>query len=268
MIRSVLSTAAALALAACAASVPVAPRPAASAVPAAMADPSLASPPRTDLKGYLGRDALDGVALLGPPPAPDSPRGQADRATYLETRALAGSARWRQAQRDNDLWYGGALSRYACALGAEISEAATPATMRLLERVELDTRTVGTPAKSLYNRVRPPIGDERPICIPREDWLKTNGSYPSGHANVGWAWGLILGELVPARASKVIEAGREVGQSRVICGVHYQSDVEAGRILGAAMVSRLHADPAFLRDLAAAKRELARAKAPAQNCPA
>lgn len=234
----------------------------------APADPSMASPPHTELKGYLGPRALDGIAILGPPPAPDSARGQADREIYLETRALAGTPRWREAQRDNDLWYGGALQRYSCALGVDIGRRATPATLRLLQRVELDTRTVGTPAKTLYNRVRPPIGDERPICIPREDWMRTNGSYPSGHANVGWAWGLILAEAAPAKASGLIAAGREIGESRIVCGVHYPSDVEAGRKLGAALVARLHAELQFRKDLAAAKAELARVKTRPAHCPA
>lgn len=263
MIRSALFAATAVALAACAAG--VAP-PQGNGMVAALADPSLASPPHTDLKGYLKDGDLDGATILGPPPAMESARAQADRAAYLETRALAGTPRWTEAQRDNDLWYGGALRRYACALGAEISPRATPVTMRLLERVEIDTRTVGSPAKSRFNRPRPLIGDERPACVPREDWMKTNSSYPSGHANIGWAWGLILGEIAPARATALVEAGKAVGDSRVICGVHYPSDVEAGRLLGSAMVARLHAEPEFVRDLAAAKREIARSKP--LSCPA
>jgi len=83
----------------------------------------------------------------------------------------------------------------------------------------------------------------------------------------GWAWGLILAEAVPAKASAMVVAGREIGQSRVVCGVHFVTDVQAGRDLGAAMVARLHADPAFLADLRAAKAELAKAPPP-KNCPA
>lgn len=254
MIRPVLLAACAAALAACAAGPQAPPRP------AAPADPSLASPPKTDLKGYLAADALDGIALLGPPPTPDSPRGQSDRATYLATRSLAGTPRWKAAQQDNDLWFGGALNRYACAIGKEISEAGTPQTWRLLHRVELDVVTVGSPAKRKYNRVRPLIGDDLPVCIPREDWMKTNGSYPSGHSGTGWAWGLVLAELAPAQATALIEAGREVGDSRIVCGVHYPSDIEAGRVVASALVARLHAEPQFQRDMTAAKRELARAK--------
>lgn len=237
------------------------------AAPAGKAvDPSLGPPPAR-IAGYLTVQALDGETVIGPPPAADSPRGRADRTVYVETRSLAGTPRWALAARDNDIWNGGALERYSCALGAEVSPKTTPITYRLLQRVESDVRTVGTPAKDHYNRTRPLIGDDRPVCIAREPWMSTNASYPSGHAMVGWAWGLILGELAPARLSGLMAAGREVGESRVVCGVHYPSDVEAGRNLGAAMVARLHAEPAFLQDLAAAKAELAKTTAAPANCP-
>jgi acid phosphatase (class A) len=234
-------------------------------------DPSMASPTPTKLTGYLAAGDIDGQTVIGPPPAAESPRGKADRTIYLDTRALAGSPRWALAAKDNDLWNGGALERYACALGRPISATALPATYRLLQRVELDARTVGTPPKAQFNRTRPPIGDDRPVCIKREDWMRTNASYPSGHATTGWAWGLVLGELAPAKASGLMQAGREIGDSRVICGVHYQSDVEAGRMLGAAMVSREHANAQFRADFAAARAELAKASAAgaaAMNCPA
>ena len=237
-------------------------------------DASMASPTPTALTGYLSPTAIDGQTVIGPPPAPDSPRGKADRTIYLETRGLAGSARWKLATKDNDLWNGGALERYACALGRPIDAKALPLTYHLLQRVELDARTVGTPPKTHFNRTRPLIGDDLPVCIKREDWMRTNASYPSGHAMAGWAWGLVLGELAPAKASGLMAAGREIGDSRVICGVHYQSDVEAGRLLGAAMVSVEHADPQFRADFAAAQKELraaelAKAQAgAAMSCPA
>ena len=232
-------------------------------------DPSMAGPKPTKLSGYLAGDALDGTTVIGPPPSPDSPRGKADRTIYLETRKLAGTPRWAQATRDNDLWTGGALARFACALGEPIDSRSLPMTYHLLQRVELDARTVGTPPKDHFNRTRPLIGNTEPVCIAREDWMRTNASYPSGHAMAGWAWGLVLAELSPAHASQLLEAGREIGDSRVICGVHYQSDVEAGRLLGASMVAEEHANAAFRADLAAAKAELAKAHgAPPLSCPA
>ncbi len=248
-------------LAACAATTtPQAPALADTSKPAPL------NPPPTDLTGYLAADALDGAALLGPPPAPASLRGQADRAYYEETRALAGSPRWSQAITDNDLWGGGALKQYACKLGVSIDEQQTPTTLRVLHRIELDVRTIGTPAKDLYNRPRPLISDDKPICIPREDWMKTNASYPSGHSMTGWAWALILAELAPAKADAMLSIGKSVGDSRAICGVHYVSDIEAGRTLAAAMVARLHGDPQFQRDIAKARGEMAKAKAAPMDC--
>lgn len=89
-----------------------------------------------------------------------------------------------------------------------------------------------------------------------EPLLRTDGSWPSGHSAAGWAWGLVLAEINPARATELMTRGLSYGQSRVICDAHWQSDVDAGRIMGAATVASLHGNPAFLADLAAAKEEV------------
>jgi acid phosphatase (class A) len=256
LIRTLLTAAAAIALASCAVT-PVAP-----------ADTTRVGPVPTKETGYLTADALSGRTILSPPPTPDSPQGRAERAMYDETRSLEGSQRWKTAIQDNDLWGGGALKRFSCALGVELGERQTPTTWKILHKIELDVRTVGGPAKSYFNRDRPLIGNDKPLCVPREDWMKTNASYPSGHSMTAWSWALILTELAPAKADAVLKVGREGGESRVICGVHFTSDIEAGRTLGSAMVARLHADPAFEADLARARREVASAKAAPMNCPA
>jgi acid phosphatase (class A) len=41
----------------------------------------------------------------------------------------------------------------------------------------------------------------------------------------------------------------------VICNVHWQCDVDAGRIMGTAAVARLHADEDFLADLVKVETE-------------
>lgn len=257
MIRHLLTAAAVLALSACAsASTPGARAP----------DDASMGPRATKLAGYFAASPLDGKAILGPPPAPDSPHGKADRALFEETRKLEGSPRWKTAIQDNDLWGGGALKRFSCALGVDVNETQTPVTWKILHKIELDVRTVGTPAKDFYDRKRPLIGNDAPLCVPREDWMKTNASYPSGHSMTAWSWALVLTELSPAKADPLLTLGRESGESRVICGVHFISDVEAGRTLAAGMVARLHSDPAFAADMAAAKREIAAAKVGPTGC--
>ena len=87
--------------------------------------------------------------------------------------------------------------------------------------------------------------------------ISTNGSYPSGHTSIGWATALVLAEVNPANQDAILERGYQFGQSRVICGYHWQSDVDAGRIVGSAAVATLHSDPEFQAQLAKAKQEFA-----------
>ncbi len=234
--------------------------------PATLAEPSSPSFVPPEIDGYLAAADLDGAALIGPPPAPDSPRGRADAQRFEETRSLEGTARWAKAAADADLWGGKALKGYACAAGLDISPQTTPVTAHILERAEQDVRTIGTPAKDHYARLRPLIGNDKPVCVPRAPWMEMNASYPSGHSMTGWAWALILVELAPDKAGPLLEAGKEMGESRVICGMHYPSDVEAGRDLAAAMVARMRANPEFRADMEKARREVARLSAPPSGC--
>ncbi len=219
---------------------------------------------------YLAKgESPDAFKILGPPPAPGSRIGKDDRDRFENTRKLAGSARWTVAQRDADLSGVEAWKSFGCAAGVRIGPDTTPVLARMMLRVEADAAPVYNPIKERYSRRRPAVGNKKPICIPREDWIDTNGSYPSGHSLIGWSWGLILAELAPERGDQLIARGRDFGESRVICGVHWESDVVAGRELGSALVARLHADPSFLADLAKARDEIAAAKklGPPTSCP-
>ena len=97
----------------------------------------------------------------------------------------------------------------------------------------------------------------KPSCTPGWDkGLRQDGSYPSGHSTVGFGISLILAELVPDRAAQIIARGREIGDSRRVCNVHWLSDIEEGRVVATATVMRLNANPVFQADLQAARKEL------------
>ena len=85
--------------------------------------------------------------------------------------------------------------------------------------------------------------------------MATTGSYPSGHASFGWAAALVLSEINPQRETEILRRGIDFGESRVVCGAHWQSDVEAGRIMGAAVVAALHSNIGFTENLNEAKKE-------------
>jgi acid phosphatase (class A) len=211
------------------------------------------------IAGYLTKEEIpDSLALLPPPPAPGSAALAADEEANRAGRVLRGTPRFAQAAEDANLAFPRAAGAFSCALGAPITERDTPHLYRLLRRVLSDAGYSTGAAKNRYMRRRPFLVNGEPTCTPGDEKdLATQGSYPSGHSAAGWAWALVLTEIEPAREDAILSRGRAFGQSRVVCNVHWQSDVNEGRILGAATVARLHADPAFLADVAAAKKELA-----------
>ncbi|MBK1969329.1 phosphatase PAP2 family protein [Brevundimonas sp. 3P9-tot-E] len=207
--------------------------------------------------GYLAKEgAPDASAFLPPPPEAGSLRQQADVETYRATRALEGSDRWRRAAADNEIETPSAPRIFDEALGVAFEPQRLPTLTLLLGKMLGDLETIQTPAKQGYFRPRPFVAEPAVTCFPPEPWLARSGSYPSGHAAMGWAWALVLSEMAPDRADAILARGLAYGESRAVCGVHYASDVEAGRLVGAAMVARLKADPAFQRDFASARREL------------
>ena len=197
--------------------------------------------------------------ILSPPPAPGTSGAEADQATFLATRSFDGTPRWRLATRDADADPKALLTDFACALGTDLGDATTPALKHLLDRVLGDAEVAFRTAKANVKRVRPLVGNQLPICVPRDDRLLESYSFPSGHATRGWTFALILAELAPEHGTAILTRGRVYGESRVICGAHWLSDIEAGRTVGAALVATLHGDAMFRADLEAARTEVNRA---------
>ncbi len=197
---------------------------------------------------------LDGAALVGPAPALDSPRQAADRLAMHPTVSAE-----RLAQARADIPWSPWVAMHP-VFGDSFTEARLPRTAAVFNDVLQGLSPPIGAAKTAYDRRRPFIADPNVIqCDAPDDALARSGSFPSGHGAGGWAWALVMAELVPSRADAILQRGRDYGDSRVICGYHFPSDIEAGRTLAAGVIARLHADPAFRRDLDAARRELARA---------
>ena len=221
------------------------------------------------LKGYLDRKQLpDSLALLPKPPAEGSAEAAADLAVHRATRALRDTPRWALANADDNLKFPKAAEVFSCALDMPISQAATPHLNMLLRRTLLDAGLSTYGAKDHYKRQRPFAALKEGTCAPAsEAALAKDGSYPSGHSALGWAWGLVLAGIAPDKADAVLQRAHAFGQSRVICGVHWQSDVDHGRVMGAAAVARLQSDPVFTAQVALARQEVADARAKGAKSP-
>ena len=226
------------------------------------------------LAGYLTiKELPDSSFLLPTPPAPGSARLALDEDVSRKNLALRGTPRWKQAAVDADLTFPHAAGTFSCALNAPITEQDTPHLYLLIHRIRTDASHSTYGAKDKYKRVRPFMVNKEPICTPDEEKsLRKNGSYPSGHTTIGWAWALALSEIAPDRANAILARGRAFGESRLVCNVHWQSDVTEGYFMGAAAIARLHGDPSFRADVEAAREELAAVRAkglkPTRDCKA
>ncbi len=197
---------------------------------------------------------VDASVFLPPPPAANSAQELAERAIV---RGPWTAERRQQALEDNAI---DPFAAFDSVLGANFTPANFPATLAVLDRAGRAAGFAGDPVKFIHRRARPFLSDDAiTTCIPNDERLRASFSYPSGHAALGFAWALVLAELVPSRADALIERGRDFTLSRVVCGVHYPSDVEAGRTVAAAAVARLHADADFRQMIDAARAELAAA---------
>lgn len=217
-----------------------------------------ASPAQAPPDGYLGKNIPDTFRILPPGPQKGSVRFQADRKMFAATRKLKGQARWDQARADDT----GLTKALACAVGVEFTPQSTPKILTMIRRVTRDSAAMTNLPKDANKRLRPFLIDKGEICTEdkRADLTKSF-DYPSGHATAGWTMGLILAELAPDRATDILIRARAYGESRMICGMHNMSAVEAGRTNGSIVVAALHGSKEFRDDLEAARAELAAARA-------
>lgn len=218
--------------------------------------------------GYLKPGPMPESLLLSPaPPATGSTAQARDDEGAAAAIALRGSARWVLATSDADLFGPGATNALSCAAGVAIGAGTTPKLEQILRKVVPDLGMSTAAIKQKFGRPRPFMVNGQPTCTPEgEPMLRKDGSYPSGHSAIGYGWGLIVAQLLPDRAAPIVARGRAFGDSRRICNVHWLSDTEEGRIAAAATVARLNADPAFQKDMKAARKELQRVKTLPRNC--
>jgi acid phosphatase (class A) len=217
--------------------------------------------------GYLPAGSINMMTVLPPAPQKGDATDEADRRIFRETRALQGSPRWEMASADAELGAAQMLQHFSCSLDIELTPQQVPRMVQMLQKATRDAAQAMANAKDFYKRQRPYNVDEGPICRPREE-TGTSFDYPSGHATTGWTWGMVLAQIAPDRAVPIMERGRAISDSRVICGAHNASAVDAARFLVSATMSMVMGTDAYQSDLAAARQELSALRAQPHAVPA
>ena len=209
---------------------------------------------------YLDAGSLDIARFLPPPPAAGSPGQAQDLAAVLASQAARTPAAVEAARLDQEV----SVSRFAVILGPGFTAQQLPRTFALAGAACQETSFVILAAKRHWDRPRPfrASPEVRPVVT-----NASGGSYPSGHAACGYLWSILLADLVPERRDALFARGIAYGENRVLGGVHYPSDVEAGRMAAAVIAAKLYDSAAFRADLAAARAELTAAGLPAGTLP-
>jgi acid phosphatase (class A) len=201
---------------------------------------------------FITPDRLDLTKLLAPAPAPDSAQQKRDLAAVLATQNIRTKAEGDRALADATAGTFG----FADVLGSNFTAERVPAVAALFTKIRGDAAVAFSAGKDAWNRPRPfvvspevnPLG-ERP----------GGSSYPSGSSTAGYLTAIILADMVPEKAAALYDRGREFGDERVILGVHFPSDIEAGRFAATALAAALMEDAAFMKEFTAAKSELRQA---------
>lgn len=175
---------------------------------------------------HLSPTAVDVLALLPDPPSNTSPEHQTEIQYILMLQHERTPAQVVMVKGYNQL----SVWSFADLIGPNFDEKHCPLTAKFFDQAEIDEGFFARQGKMHWKRSRPTA--EPGVHSP----LHEGGySYPSGHSTRATLFAELLADLIPERRDALLERGREIGFSREVAGVHYPSDVFAGRILGQAI---------------------------------
>jgi acid phosphatase (class A) len=199
---------------------------------------------------YIDPSAMNLPVLIPDPPALDSAANKAELADLHRIESSRTPQQVAAAKADEDEED---LFLYKTVLGPAFNPESLPITAELGAHVKNEQSVAGGALKSFFARPRPYQTDKtlHPVCALTE----AANSYPSGHALTGYLEGLTLAEMVPEKRVQILARADDYAHNRLVCGVHYPSDVEASRQVAYVVFGYMLATPKFQHDLAAAKAE-------------
>jgi len=190
---------------------------------------------------YLHDDSASFAAEFSPPPARGSAAERAELDELLALQRDRTPAEIDAARTDRKT----VISRFYGVIGLDTS-AHLPKLEAVAQSVEDDLRPLVRAAKDRYLRLRPYAVEPRlEPCI---DKVAADLSYPSGHAAYGYSMTYLLADMVPERRAQLLERADEFARQRMVCGVHFPSDLVAGRRAAELLMTRLRKTAEFRRD--------------------
>ncbi|HEY4072011.1 MAG TPA: phosphatase PAP2 family protein [Herbaspirillum sp.] len=202
-----------------------------------------------DKSPFITAREINLSTLLAPPPANDSMQMKKELAEVLKLQVTRTPEMVARAQADQveNVW------RFADVMGPEFKREQLPMVDKFFQRLVDTEGAVVDPNKETWKRPRPHIYSDlvKPVVK-----LSSSGSYPSGHATDATLMGIVLSNMVPEKRAEIMARAAEYAHNRIVGGIHYPSDIEAGRITGTVIAAKLQTQDDFNAAFAAARGEL------------
>lgn len=210
------------------------------AAAASAAEPSFVSPERMQGMSFLAAPAAAASATTARELA-ELHQIEASRTPDQVARAMADD-------KDESIFL------FRDVIGANFNAQAFPSTALRSTHVGHDEGANTDQLKKGFARVRPYNADKslQPVCKTKQK----DDSYPSGHATAGYLQALTLIELLPEKRDAILARADDYAHNRLVCGVHYRSDIEAARLVAYSVHAVMRENAQFKTEVSAAKAEL------------
>lgn len=199
---------------------------------------------------FISGDQVDFTKILAPPPANDSPqtRDEIQELLRLQEKRTPREAATVEADANATVF-----QVAVPVLGPGFTSWNLPQTAKFFERLGQDEGAVVSRAKDAWKRPRPfVLSKEIKPCL----WLSKSGAYPSGHATYGYLTAIVLANLVPEKKADLFARAAQYSYHRMVGGVHYRTDIEAGRITGSVIAAFMMQHPDFKSDFLRVREEV------------
>lgn len=199
---------------------------------------------------YVTAKMMDLAILMQPPPVTGGPTDNADLKAVLAVQARASDQRKAQALADSAETI---FVMFTSVLGNQFVTATLPKASELFARVSASENDTLDAAKRIFGRVRPWIAhsDVKVFTKPSK-----SGAYPSGHTTQVAIDAIVLSAMVPEKRREIWVRAEDYAQSRVVGGMHYPTDLEAGWRAGTAIAAVMFQLPNFRADFEVARTEI------------
>jgi len=203
-------------------------------------------------ENFISPDQVDLVKLLAPPPGNDSPQTQSEIQELIWIQDSRTSEEKAAAEADVKMTI---FQIAGDVLGPKFTPEKLPIAAKFFARMYQEDSVIVDRAKNVWNRPRPfKLSQKIKPCVTKPK----SGAYPSGHTTFGYSSGIVLANMVPEKRADIFARVAQYGYHRMVGGVHYRSDVEAGRISGTVIAAIIMQNPDFQEEYSKARKEVRR----------